>query len=93
MNRGQLIDFLLLTDLFQCSANCGRGEKIRKVTCKSLDGGTAPDNQCEGIKPENKAMCDMGSCAQGWFHTRWSEAVSCLHYLAFHFLDFFLIQE
>ncbi|KAJ8304410.1 hypothetical protein KUTeg_017993 [Tegillarca granosa] len=60
----------------KCSANCGQGEKTRKVVCQNVDNVTVLDDQCEGLKPENTRRCDMGSCAQGWFYSKWSTECS-----------------
>ncbi|XP_060064092.1 ADAMTS-like protein 4 [Ylistrum balloti] len=63
-------------DWGKCSTNCGRGERVRKVYCESIEGGEAMENICNGIRPENVSTCDMGTCAKGWFHTRWSKECS-----------------
>ncbi|XP_033749508.1 ADAMTS-like protein 4 isoform X2 [Pecten maximus] len=60
----------------ECSTNCGRGERVRKVYCESIDGGTTQESVCKGIRPENVSTCDMGTCAKGWFHSRWSKECS-----------------
>ncbi|XP_041374550.1 thrombospondin type-1 domain-containing protein 4-like [Gigantopelta aegis] len=61
-----------LTDWSQCSTDCGLGERSRKVTCISTEGIIVSDRRCGLRKPAVKEVCDMGSCAQGWYHTKWS---------------------
>uniref|UniRef100_A0A8W8I7F3 PLAC domain-containing protein n=1 Tax=Magallana gigas TaxID=29159 RepID=A0A8W8I7F3_MAGGI len=56
----------------QCSSVCGKGERRRLVVCHSVDDRNVTDDQCEGLKPLDIQICDMGSCAQGWFHSPWS---------------------
>ncbi|OWF45972.1 Thrombospondin type-1 domain-containing protein 4 [Mizuhopecten yessoensis] len=63
-------------DWRDCSTNCGRGERVRKVYCEGIEGGEAEERVCKGIRPENISTCDMGTCARGWFHTRWSKECS-----------------
>lgn len=46
------------------------------VVCHSLDGQNVTDDQCQDLKPLDIQICDMGSCAQGWFHSPWSRKVS-----------------
>lgn len=60
----------------QCSSVCGKGERRRMVVCHSVDERNVTDDQCEGLKPLDIQICDMGSCAQGWFHSPWSRKVS-----------------
>lgn len=60
----------------QCSSVCGKGERRRLVVCHSVDDRNVTDDQCEGLKPLDIQICDMGSCAQGWFHSPWSRKVS-----------------
>ncbi|XP_056022743.1 thrombospondin type-1 domain-containing protein 4-like isoform X2 [Ostrea edulis] len=56
----------------KCSSVCGKGQRKRLVVCHSIEGQNVTDNQCEGRKPLDTQICDMGSCAQGWFHSQWS---------------------
>lgn len=56
----------------KCSSVCGKGERRRMVVCHSVDERNVTDDQCEGLKPLDIQICDMGSCAQGWFHSPWS---------------------
>ncbi|XP_078314081.1 thrombospondin type-1 domain-containing protein 4-like isoform X3 [Crassostrea virginica] len=56
----------------KCSSICGKGERRRMVVCHSLDGQNVTDDQCQDLKPLDIQICDMGSCAQGWFHSPWS---------------------
>ncbi|KAL3867430.1 hypothetical protein ACJMK2_044632, partial [Sinanodonta woodiana] len=60
----------------KCSVECGQGEKTREVYCKNVDGKHMADEKCEGTRPERRLPCDMGSCAQGWFHSEWSDECS-----------------
>ncbi|KAK3108606.1 hypothetical protein FSP39_011779 [Pinctada imbricata] len=59
-------------DWKKCSTVCGKGTKSRDVVCKSIDGVTVPDSQCLLSKPINEELCDMGTCAEGWFFSKWS---------------------
>ena len=35
-----------------------------------------PDSRCTLGRPKTREICDMGSCAKGWYYTRWSKDVS-----------------
>nr|KAG5699566.1 hypothetical protein BaRGS_033762 [Batillaria attramentaria] len=42
-----------------------------------LDQGEAVSySQCPQERPETMEICDMGSCAKGWYYTRWSRECS-----------------
>ncbi|XP_067667252.1 thrombospondin type-1 domain-containing protein 4-like isoform X2 [Haliotis asinina] len=56
----------------KCSTECGHGERQRTVTCMSVEGRAVADRQCGILKPDTTEICDMGSCARGWYHTKWS---------------------
>ncbi|XP_071109939.1 ADAMTS-like protein 4 isoform X2 [Haliotis cracherodii] len=56
----------------KCSTECGHGERKRTVTCTSVEGTPAADRQCGHPRPDSTEICDMGSCARGWYHTKWS---------------------
>ncbi|XP_046581492.1 LOW QUALITY PROTEIN: ADAMTS-like protein 4 [Haliotis rubra] len=53
----------------KCSTECGHGERRRTVTCMSVEGRAVADRQCGILKPDTTEICDMGSCARGWYHT------------------------
>lgn len=61
--------------LLQCSVVCGVGESSRTVDCVNTEGEIVPDSECARIKPETTELCDMGTCAKGWFLTTWSKKV------------------
>ncbi|CAI9731451.1 type-1 domain-containing 4-like isoform X1 [Octopus vulgaris] len=54
-----------------CSSSCGKGIHQRDVSCMSINGSNADDADCEENKPLSEELCDMGSCAVGWFYTHW----------------------
>ncbi|XP_062579392.1 thrombospondin type-1 domain-containing protein 4-like isoform X1 [Saccostrea cucullata] len=56
----------------KCSSVCGKGERRRTVVCQSVEGQNVTGDRCEINKPPDTQTCDMGSCAQGWFHSQWS---------------------
>ena len=45
------------------------------MTCLSTEGAVVSDRRCGLRKPAVKEVCDMGSCAQGWYHTKWTNQV------------------
>lgn len=59
----------------QCSVTCDRGQRMREVVCVTVDNIPIAENKCQGEKPIDSELCDMGSCAKTWFYTRWSEQV------------------
>lgn len=59
----------------QCSADCGLGERTRSVLCVNGDGKSVPLYHCRQQRPTATELCDMGSCAKGWYHTKWSKKV------------------
>ena len=61
---------------FQCSVDCGRGQRTREVVCVSAIERIIPENSCKTVKPLSSEICDMGSCAKAWFYTEWSQQVS-----------------
>ncbi|ESP03329.1 hypothetical protein LOTGIDRAFT_51613, partial [Lottia gigantea] len=60
----------------KCSAECGHGQRSRTVNCKDMNGKITDISQCDRQKPKTEEICDMGSCAEGWYHTRWSDECS-----------------
>ncbi|KAK6188578.1 hypothetical protein SNE40_004726 [Patella caerulea] len=60
----------------KCSTNCGHGQRTREVRCVDIKGQTTDDQQCGHHKPDEEEICDMGSCAKGWYHSRWSDECS-----------------
>ena len=70
---------------FQCSADCGRGQRTREVVCMNVENKTIAENKCGGSKPRTVEICDMGSCVKTWFHTEWSEQVMKIQYTPPHF--------
>lgn len=54
------------------------------VVCHSLDGQNVTDDQCQDLKPLDIQICDMGSCAQGWFHSPWSRKVSASQHVVIY---------
>ncbi|CAL1525964.1 unnamed protein product [Lymnaea stagnalis] len=60
----------------KCSADCGFGQRTRNVKCVNTQDKVVSDSLCTHTKPTVEEICDMGSCASGWFHTRWSSDCS-----------------
>ena len=60
----------------QCSTECGLGERTRGATCVNGEGQEVPASRCTLGRPQTRQLCDMGSCAKGWYYTRWSKDVS-----------------
>ncbi|GFR59853.1 thrombospondin type-1 domain-containing protein 4 [Elysia marginata] len=60
----------------ECSTQCGFGQRTRTVTCVDGDGSKVSERLCRQLKPETEEICDKGSCAQGWFHSKWSKECS-----------------
>lgn len=61
--------------ILQCSSTCGKGMRVRAVTCMNIEGHPAEESMCQEIKPIKEELCDMGSCATGWFFTDWPQQV------------------
>ncbi len=55
---------------------CERGQRTREVVCVTAEERPIAENKCVGRRPISVDLCDMGSCAQTWFYTRWSHEVS-----------------
>ena len=46
------------------------------TSCVNGEGEVVPDSRCTLGRPKTREICDMGSCARGWYYTRWSKDVS-----------------
>ncbi|XP_052283234.1 uncharacterized protein LOC127880047 isoform X1 [Dreissena polymorpha] len=60
----------------KCSVECGIGQRSRPLECVNSEGGNVSNTECLTVRPETSETCDMGTCAQGWFHTEWSKQCS-----------------
>ncbi|XP_070211907.1 thrombospondin type-1 domain-containing protein 4-like isoform X2 [Littorina saxatilis] len=60
----------------KCSTNCGLGERTRTISCVSGEGQAVPAARCSPERPKAREICDMGSCAKGWYYTRWTKGCS-----------------
>ncbi|XP_048736901.2 ADAMTS-like protein 4 isoform X2 [Ostrea edulis] len=68
----------------QCSVTCGRGKRMRSVTCMSQDGRRVRRDFCDLLeKPKEKSVCSYGDCRtttvssvyvsmKSWYTTDWS---------------------
>ncbi|KAK3772849.1 hypothetical protein RRG08_017413 [Elysia crispata] len=65
-----------VSDWGECSTQCGFGQRTRTVTCVDADDTKVSERLCRQIKPKTEEICDKGSCAQGWFHSKWSKECS-----------------
>ncbi|XP_059152911.1 thrombospondin type-1 domain-containing protein 4-like isoform X2 [Physella acuta] len=65
-----------VTEWSKCSAACGFGQRKRGVVCVDPQNKSVSESLCTSLKPLEEDICDMGSCAHGWFHTRWSTQCS-----------------
>jgi hypothetical protein len=70
-NRSSFLLFVFPASI-KCQVTCGRGAKLRSVTCVNEMGLIVNDDQCYEPKPAIYEICDMGSCAKIWFYTDWS---------------------
>ncbi|XP_022333427.2 thrombospondin type-1 domain-containing protein 4-like isoform X2 [Crassostrea virginica] len=70
----------------QCSVTCGRGERMRSVTCMSQEGRRSLNDLCDpNEKPEEKSECSYGECrteavtssvyvsTKSWYVTEWTD--------------------
>uniref|UniRef100_A0A2C9KG03 PLAC domain-containing protein n=1 Tax=Biomphalaria glabrata TaxID=6526 RepID=A0A2C9KG03_BIOGL len=60
----------------KCSVECGFGQRKRHIQCVDGNSKNVSEKLCTQIKPDTEEICNMGSCAQGWFHSKWSEECS-----------------
>ncbi|KAJ8361216.1 hypothetical protein SKAU_G00177410 [Synaphobranchus kaupii] len=62
----------------QCSATCGKGTRMRYVSCRDSQGGVAEESACSHLpKPPARDVCMMVACGQ-WKVLEWTLcSVSC----------------
>uniref|UniRef100_A0A3Q2Y652 ADAM metallopeptidase with thrombospondin type 1 motif 9 n=1 Tax=Hippocampus comes TaxID=109280 RepID=A0A3Q2Y652_HIPCM len=62
----------------QCSATCGKGTRMRYVSCRDNHGGVADESACAGLpKPPAREACSVAACGQ-WKVLEWTVcSVSC----------------
>ncbi|KAH0517467.1 A disintegrin and metalloproteinase with thrombospondin motifs 9 [Microtus ochrogaster] len=62
----------------QCSATCGKGTRMRYVSCRDEDGSVADESACAALpKPVAKEECSVTPCGQ-WKALDWSScSVTC----------------
>ena len=60
--------------IFQCTKDCGFGQKFRDVTCEDVDHNVVNDSLCEqDEKPKVKRRCSEFPCPFMWNTSPWSE--------------------
>ncbi|XP_056591435.1 A disintegrin and metalloproteinase with thrombospondin motifs 9 isoform X1 [Triplophysa dalaica] len=61
-----------------CSATCGKGSRMRYVSCRDQQGGVAEESACSHLpKPPAKEVCSIVACGQ-WKVQEWTAcSVSC----------------
>lgn len=64
------------TNWTQCSTNCGLGERTRNIQCVNGEGEAVSPSLCAEDRPKTREICDMGSCAKGWYYTKWTRDCS-----------------
>ncbi|KAJ3602159.1 hypothetical protein NHX12_029918 [Muraenolepis orangiensis] len=63
----------------QCSASCGKGTRMRYVSCRDNQGGVAEESACSHLqRPPAREMCTVVACGQ-WKVLEWS-AVLCVNF-------------
>ncbi|XP_061689162.1 LOW QUALITY PROTEIN: A disintegrin and metalloproteinase with thrombospondin motifs 9-like [Syngnathoides biaculeatus] len=62
----------------QCSTSCGKGTRMRYVSCRDNHGGVAEESACAQLpKPAAREVCSVGACGQ-WKALEWTVcSVSC----------------
>uniref|UniRef100_A0A8C2K1E5 ADAM metallopeptidase with thrombospondin type 1 motif, 9 n=1 Tax=Cyprinus carpio TaxID=7962 RepID=A0A8C2K1E5_CYPCA len=62
----------------QCSATCGKGTRMRYVSCRDQQGGVAEESACSHLpKPPASEVCSIVACGQ-WKVLEWTPcSVSC----------------
>ncbi|XP_029103687.1 A disintegrin and metalloproteinase with thrombospondin motifs 9 isoform X2 [Scleropages formosus] len=62
----------------QCSATCGKGMRMRYVSCRDNQGGVAEESACSHLpKPPAREVCSVVACGQ-WKVLEWTLcSVSC----------------
>lgn len=62
---------------FQCSAECGQGQRTRDVACMKKFASNllhvVSDENCQGEeKPLTQEECTVSTCGAKWFTTEWN---------------------
>uniref|UniRef100_A0A669EEA7 ADAM metallopeptidase with thrombospondin type 1 motif, 9 n=1 Tax=Oreochromis niloticus TaxID=8128 RepID=A0A669EEA7_ORENI len=62
----------------QCSASCGKGTRMRYVSCRDNQGGVADESACTHLpKPPSREVCTVVACGQ-WKVLEWTVcSVTC----------------
>ncbi|XP_062300498.1 A disintegrin and metalloproteinase with thrombospondin motifs 9-like [Scomber scombrus] len=62
----------------QCSASCGKGTRMRYVSCRDNQGGVAEESACAHLpKPPAREVCSVVACGQ-WKVLEWTVcSVTC----------------
>ncbi|XP_031416185.1 thrombospondin type-1 domain-containing protein 4 [Clupea harengus] len=62
----------------RCSADCGSGWRSRSVACIDSAVSVLPLDGCEGERPAERSVCDLGSCQHRveWYTGPWGQCSS-----------------
>lgn len=63
---------LCISSVQQCTASCGKGTRMRYVSCRDNQGGVAEESACAHLpKPPAREVCSAVACGQ-WKVLEWT---------------------